>query len=355
MISCRKEHHFKRSHVRDPMRKCFCILVLASLGMGLSCGKKGPPSIPIKLKETAFSSFMASHFRGGALLVWEESRKLPAPVVSRWLGYRVSRRSAGEDFVELDTLNINRKGRGFTYQYIDLTLEPDVEYIYRVQLVSEDGRIGSATDEVHLSPGGDPPPPTGPLAEGGDGQVELAWEEPSADAGMAGTLLGYNLFRRTRDGDYDLRVTLNPEPILVSSYTDTGLENGEEYCYVLTAVIRGDRGNEESAISVESCTMPRDTTPPAAPVGLAHTRGTGFFLLSWDENSEPDLAGYRVYRRQGQDGNYDSLTPEVLASPLYKDAGVRSGELYSYVVTAVDSSPAANESPFSETLDISLP
>jgi hypothetical protein len=339
----------------DSLKKGIFILAFVGLGMGMSCGKKGPPSIPIKLKETAFSSFTASHFRGGIILEWEESRKLPAPVVGRWLGYRLLRQSQGEDFVELDTVDINRKAKGFTYQYIDLPPQPEVEYAYMVQLLSEDDRVGSVTEEIRITPAGGPSPPSGLRAGAGDGQIELAWAETPAGDGMAGVLAGYNLFRRTLDGEYDLRAALNPEPIPVSGYTDTGLENGEEYCYVITSVLQGEQGFEESGLSLETCAVPRDTTPPAAPEGLSHTRGTGFLLLSWDENSEEDLAGYRVYRRQGREGSFDRLTPEVLANPFYKDSGVRSGEFYSYVVTAVDSSPAANESPFSETFDITIP
>ncbi len=39
-----------------------------------------------------------------------------------------------------------------------------------------------------------------------------------------------------------------------------------------------------------------DTTPPAIPLGLAATPGSGSVALSWTANGEPDLAGYNVYR-----------------------------------------------------------
>ena len=42
----------------------------------------------------------------------------------------------------------------------------------------------------------------------------------------------------------------------------------------------------------DSTTQPIDTVPPATPANLAVTGSTDGIFLSWDENSEPDLAGY---------------------------------------------------------------
>jgi len=81
-----------------------------------------------------------------------------------------------------------------------------------------------------------------------------------------------------------------------------------------------------------------DTTPPAAPTDVATTAGDGHVALDWTDNSEADLAGYRVYR----DGS-------KIASPTtssYDDTGLTNGTGYSYQLTAVDES--GNESAKSE-------
>jgi hypothetical protein len=45
----------------------------------------------------------------------------------------------------------------------------------------------------------------------------------------------------------------------------------------------------------DDSTSPRDVTPPAAPRGLRSVTGDGEAKLSWLANTEPDVAGYRVY------------------------------------------------------------
>jgi hypothetical protein len=70
-----------------------------------------------------------------------------------------------------------------------------------------------------------------------------------------------------------------------------------------------------------------DTSPPAAPTGLVAAAGEGSVSLDWTDNSEPDLAGYRVYRRE-PDGTWP-ITPikSTTASVAAPDGrGVAQGD-----------------------------
>ena len=87
---------------------------------------------------------------------------------------------------------------------------------------------------------------------------------------------------------------------------------------------------------------PGDSDPPAAPTNLVATPGNQQVSLDWDDNTEPDLGGYLVYRSATPGGPYDALTPAAIASSNYVDATAVNGTPYYYVVTAVDES--ANES-----------
>ena len=89
-----------------------------------------------------------------------------------------------------------------------------------------------------------------------------------------------------------------------------------------------------------------DRTAPAAPSApVATSGGAGIVALSWSYGTEPDLAGYRVYRSSTSGGPYQAIGP-FLDRPAFVDATVPRGAAVYYVVRAYDtsgnaSSPAA--------------
>ncbi len=64
--------------------------------------------------------------------------------------------------------------------------------------------------------------------------------------------------------------------------------------------------------------------------------------LRWTASPEPDLLGYRVYRRALPDGRRVLLTAEPVPEPDYRDHSPPG--LVAYTVTAVDRSRRRNES-----------
>ena len=85
-----------------------------------------------------------------------------------------------------------------------------------------------------------------------------------------------------------------------------------------------------------------DGLAPAQPTGLAATGGNGFIDLDWNDNTEPDLDGYNVYRSTAPGGPYGPLNGSLVGGSAYTDTSVTNGTTYYYVVTAVDES--GNES-----------
>lgn len=82
--------------------------------------------------------------------------------------------------------------------------------------------------------------------------------------------------------------------------------------------------------------------PPAVPSGLAAVAVTGEngvapgIDLSWQPNTESDLAGYIVYRRE-EGGEWQRISPpQPWAGPGFHDAHVEAGHSYSYAVSAID-------------------
>jgi len=81
---------------------------------------------------------------------------------------------------------------------------------------------------------------------------------------------------------------------------------------------------------------PAGNTPPAAPTGLVATAGNETVGLDWNDNTEPDLAGYNVYRSLTSGSGYGKLNGPVVTLSEYTDDTVTNGIPYFYVVKAVD-------------------
>ncbi len=101
-----------------------------------------------------------------------------------------------------------------------------------------------------------------------------------------------------------------------------------------------------------------DNTPPATPTGLSVTAGQSRLWVSWRTNSEPDLAGYRVYYRIGASGPPWDGTAAVEGTPspvMVTGAncllrGLTLGTNYFVAVSAVDTT--GNESPLSAAIQV---
>ncbi len=136
---------------------------------------------------------------------------------------------------------------------------------------------------VNGSGGGDTTPPAAPtnlVANGGDGQVTLDWDDNSES-----DLAGYDVYRGTSSGFTPSSSNrLNTSLLTDSNYTDTTVTNGTEYFYVVSAV---DTSNNVSLASNEA------SATPSAPVGggsvvIAGTTYTESDFASYDSASNQD-------------------------------------------------------------------
>lgn len=94
---------------------------------------------------------------------------------------------------------------------------------------------------------------------------------------------------------------------------------------------------------------PADREPPAAPRGLYSVTGNDQATLVWLANTEPDLAGYRVYWSEAFEGTYHFLAEVDRCGDCYwleyVDRGAVNGQTYFYAVAAFDH--AGNEGDLS--------
>jgi fibronectin type 3 domain-containing protein len=181
------------------------------------------------------------------------------------------------------------------------------------------GRVASTTN---------PPPaaPTGLVATAGDQVVILSWTANSSDLDLA----SYSVYRGAGAGGPYTQVASN---LTTAAHTDTGLVNGTTYYYVVRSV---DVGGAESGDSNEDSATPFvDTVAPGAPTGLTATPGYGRAYLSWDANSEPDLAGYNLYRAAAPGGPFVLIQALVSATTTVDEGLVNDVTVY-YRLTAED-------------------
>lgn len=171
------------------------------------------------------------------------------------------------------------------------------------------------------------PTPADVRAENTAQGVRLSWQA----AGMA-----FRIFRRSGTEPF-AQVAETPQ----SPWTDTSTEFGKTYIYqVQTFAKLGDNHEAESELSQQVSITPQDVFPPAVPAGLRATPTPNSVELTWDANTEPDLAGYRIYR--AVDGGPFEKIADLSTLPTYSDRAVEHGKAYRYAVSAIDQ--AGNES-----------
>jgi chitodextrinase len=189
--------------------------------------------------------------------------------------------------------------------------------------------------------------------------VSLSWTAPGDDDRIGTAAV------------YDLRMSSSPidESNWASATPVSGLPVPQPAGARQSAVVRGltfgttywfaiktadEAGNWSALSNVVRWDWIYDTAPPAAPSGIAAAlQSGGGVRLTWSANSEPDLAGYTVYRALSAGGPFTALNGAPLAGTVYTDTSVPAGAAAVwYQVSASDDS--GNESARSATAAVSM-
>lgn len=174
--------------------------------------------------------------------------------------------------------------------------------------------------------------------------VELSWS-PLQRSLSGRPLSGFSDYRVYRSGNgaqgpFDPRGETSE-----ISYLDSDFEFGQDYFYKVRAIFKEAGHAAESDDSSVAAINPRDIFPPAVPSNLSAIYADRAVNLVWTANTEFDLAGYNVYRRESG-GEWRRLNKDLLPTPTFRDTTVVAGRDVFYRVTAVDR--ANNESPPSQ-------
>ncbi len=357
-------------HLHSPAARLLFGSALLVAGL-LGCGRRGSPVPPRPAAPAAVGVFRADLRDSAILISWTRPTRnedgsaltdLSEFRLFRAVGAAAVREARGRPtFSLLATVRAdqpeNAVVRGDQYAFLDdggsAGLTPGLRYSYRMQAVNRRGVVGAQSAEVSVDFALPPPPPVGLVAVAGDGVVNLTWQPPAGQAGPAPPG-GYNIYRGVQPGVYGSG-PVNARPIVETQFRDALVANETTYYYVVRSV-GGERPPwRESGNSAEVSATPVDLTPPAPPQGLTAIPAPGVVSLSWSANTEPDLLGYLVYRREPPALNPVRLTETPLQTTTFTDRAVRAGAAYIYTVTAVDRSSHRNESAPSQEAAVSLP
>jgi hypothetical protein len=163
--------------------------------------------------------------------------------------------------------------------------------------------------------------------------ILLTWIPPVAEGSVA-----FNVYKV---GGSD---PINTAPVSEAKYERGGVEFGTEECFGLRSVQKVGGIDLESDLSPSTCVTPRDTFPPAMPKGLSAVAGAGAMNLSWDANTEADLAGYLVLRGEAPGDTLQPLTAAPITGTSYEDKTATPGVRYAYAIVAVDKASPPNRS-----------
>ena len=319
--------------------------IAALLGAGLAllaagCGAPADPLPPLRNIPSRTTDLEAVQ-RGTELVVaWSvpalTTEGMPVTAVGRTVVLMADEEGALESAGrELAAVGAAETGQRIERR-IPLPVEPGRRIALAVKNYSPRGRSDGHSNVVVVEVAAAPAAPGRPAAAVRADGVRLEW---SAVAGAS----GYQVHRSGPDRE---EFTLLSE-VPTTEFVDREVRWKARYRYFVRPYVTTSTGVAEGLDSPPVEVTPQDTFAPATPGGLQGAGGGAGVDLSWNPSPEPDAAGYYVYR----DGV--RLTREPLGAPAYTDRGTRSGQNYSYEISAVDA--GGNESARSAPVLVTVP
>jgi hypothetical protein len=167
-----------------------------------------------------------------------------------------------------------------------------------------------------------------------DGTVILRWNLNPGD-----NTSGYNIYRSIDDTIY-VRKIATVTGTDINYYYDDSLYYNSTYYYKISAV---NTEQKESALSSFIKANPVNIYTPSRPANLSvmgrNWNNKGYFYLSWNSNSESDIAGYKIYRSEKSDftANSSTLIGTALANQFFDTLNnFASYKYYFYKIAAFD-------------------
>jgi hypothetical protein len=319
----------------------------------LACGKQGPPAPPLRAVPAPTHDLTVVQQGPRLLLSFSYPTVTPAGTALEGISaveiWQVSRPASPEGKANpLDPRELNAAAKlQQKLEGADLTAATDGDRInvllplpeipagasplaqyFAVRTFGKEGDRSDLSNVASLVPKA---PPAAPERVGVTARADGVLVEWS---GVEGATAGYNIYRRSsRDRAHGK--PLHTAGAQERSWLDNTARFGESYIYTVTALSQQEP-IVESAITSEHEVVYQDRFAPPPPSELVALAEPARVRLVWRASEADDLAGYIVYRREGDTGDFTRVTAQPLEAAEYIDTAVQSGRSYSYRVTAID-------------------
>lgn len=296
-------------------------------------GRLSLPTIAISLKPRDLTAPMAPaeftvHVRGDVVrMSWLKSpdKDLAGYYIYRSLDYKAGFKRVTAKPLPPDTL-----------EYTDKSLPANKTFWYCVVAVD---KAGNESARSYIAPANtrDIVPPAAPVKLEGKtepGKVFLTWQ-----ANKEEDLAGYRVYLAMKQDEKYYHM-LNQKPMLATSYLYELPKTASANPYFCKITAMDKSGNESESSAIIEVKLP-DVTAPRSPVIKKVTNGEGKITVTWYPCSEPDVAGYSIFRhRKGGDKKKALQLNDTLLPPdsnkFIDKRDLQLGVKYLYFMKAVD-------------------
>ena len=364
---------------KSAARHLMLLLGLCALSLAPTCGKRKPPLPPLERVPQRTEELAGTQRGNQVILVW------PAPLRNAGSGsvqsirrvdvYRVAEKpnaplALTEDQFATRAILVGsvsydeiKKG-GPTLSYVD-TLElagQPTRLRYAIRYVNSAGQRAAFSNFFLMEPAAkvaEPPTLTETGNEKSESAMTLTWTAATrnTDGSTPVNLLGYNVYRLIESKPETDPKPLNQEPVTGTQYQDKRFKFDEHYIYFVRSVSLGTEGKHVESLNSNSLALSQpDRYPPAPPDLNTPNAIPGRIALFWSANSEPDLAGYILFRSTDPNlpqEKWTQITPAAFTRTTFTDTNVETGRTYYYYVLAIDN--AGNRSNSSKVVSETVP
>lgn len=355
----------------------FCLLLTAYCS--LSCGKRRPPLPPVEHVPQRTELLSGAQRGNQVILSWPALRRnagdSSVQSIRRIDVYRLAEKPDAplplteEEFGARSTLigsvtypDIQKATEEITYtDTLELAGQP-TRLRYAIRYVNASGQRAAFSNFLLVEPAARIAQPPNIVTTGkelSESAITITWNPPAAniDGSTPVNLLGYNVYRITGSQVEPGQIPINTALVAGTQFQDKTFNFGERYTYVVRSVSLGTEGAQVESLNSNSIELaPVDTYPPAPPSSITVAPAPGRLSLFFPANSEPDIAGYNIYRSTDSSQPKEAwtkLTRTLLTKTTFADENVEPGKKYYYYLTAVDTS--GNISAPSEVVSETVP